>query len=155
MRFRKLRIVWSVAWGLACLLLVTLWVRSYQFQDSCVGYIPGTNFIAAGSQLGYLYAIFDDELRRDWRFQTTPLPNEMWRELYRENEPTKAPNRFLLGVYYAKPSYTTLSVPFWLLVLVASLLTSAPWLRWRFSLRSLLITTTLVAVVLGADRARG
>jgi len=24
-----------------------------------------------------------------------------------------------------------------------------PWLRWRFSLRTLLITTTLVAVVLG------
>ena len=34
MRFRKVRIVWSVAWGIACVLLVVLWVRSYWWTDS-------------------------------------------------------------------------------------------------------------------------
>src|SRR4051794_36442298 len=29
MKFRKLRIAWSVAWGVACVLLILLWVRSY------------------------------------------------------------------------------------------------------------------------------
>src|SRR4051812_22807060 len=29
MRFRKLRIAWSVAWGVAAVLSVVLWVRSY------------------------------------------------------------------------------------------------------------------------------
>src|SRR5262245_23926767 len=29
MRFRKLRIVWSVVWGLLAVLLIALWVRSY------------------------------------------------------------------------------------------------------------------------------
>jgi hypothetical protein len=29
MKFRKLRIAWSVFCGLACVLLVVLWVRSY------------------------------------------------------------------------------------------------------------------------------
>ena len=29
MRFRKLRIAWSVACGIACVLLIVLWVRSY------------------------------------------------------------------------------------------------------------------------------
>src|SRR4051794_19852377 len=33
MRFRKLRIAWSVFWGLACVLLVVLWVRSYWWED--------------------------------------------------------------------------------------------------------------------------
>jgi hypothetical protein len=33
MRFRKLRIPWSVAWGIACVLLVVLWVRSYWWSD--------------------------------------------------------------------------------------------------------------------------
>ena len=28
MRFRKLRIAWSVAWGVACLALIMLWVES-------------------------------------------------------------------------------------------------------------------------------
>ena len=29
MRFRKLRIAWSVVCGIACVLLIVLWVRSY------------------------------------------------------------------------------------------------------------------------------
>jgi hypothetical protein len=42
------------------------------------------------------------------------------------------------------------NVPFWFLVGVSVLLSGAPWrLRARFSLRTLLIATTLVAVVLG------
>ena len=33
MRFRKLRIAWSVVWGIACVLLIVLWVRSYWQVD--------------------------------------------------------------------------------------------------------------------------
>src|SRR6185295_19427494 len=33
MRFRKLRIAWSVFWGAACVLLIVLWVRSYWWFD--------------------------------------------------------------------------------------------------------------------------
>ena len=40
-------------------------------------------------------------------------------------------------------------IPFWAPVLVLSLIAVAPWLPQRFSLRTLLIATTLVAVVLG------
>jgi hypothetical protein len=29
MRFRKLRIAWSVGWGILCVLLIVLWVRGY------------------------------------------------------------------------------------------------------------------------------
>jgi hypothetical protein len=29
MKYRKLRIAWSIGWGVLCLLLVVLWVRSY------------------------------------------------------------------------------------------------------------------------------
>jgi len=40
-------------------------------------------------------------------------------------------------------------IPDWLLVLGGAVFAVAPWLRWRFSLRTLLITTTLIAVLLG------
>src|SRR3954470_13955494 len=33
MRFRKLRIAWSVVCGIACVLLIVLWVRSYTQLD--------------------------------------------------------------------------------------------------------------------------
>jgi hypothetical protein len=138
----------SVFFALVAVAFAVLWVRSYRFQDGCYGNIPGTTFIAAGSQLGYLYAIFNDEPRRDWVSRTTPLPNEAWRKRYRENEPTKAPNRFLLGIYFSPP-YATLCVPYWLLVLLSTLLAAAPWLRFQFSLRTMLIVTTLAAISLG------
>jgi hypothetical protein len=32
-RFRKLRIAWSVFWGSLCLLMITWWARSYRWQD--------------------------------------------------------------------------------------------------------------------------
>ena len=50
MRFRKLRIAWSVFWGLACVLLIVLWVRSYWFFDqfihrrSVADYVAYTTF---------------------------------------------------------------------------------------------------------------
>ena len=42
-------------------------------------------------------------------------------------------------------------VPFWMAVLSTGSLATAPWVRWskRFRVRTLLIATTLVAVVLG------
>lgn len=43
-----------------------------------------------------------------------------------------------------------ISVSLWLLVLITGVLAAAPWIRekWHFSLRTLLIATTLVAVLL-------
>jgi hypothetical protein len=42
-----------------------------------------------------------------------------------------------------------LFLPFWSVVLLASILAGISWLRWRFTLRTLLIATTLVAILLG------
>ena len=33
MKYRKLRIAWSVAWGVVAVLLCVLWVRSYWWAD--------------------------------------------------------------------------------------------------------------------------
>ncbi len=52
MKHRKLRIAWSVAWGVLAVLLIALWVRSYWWVDSidihisesthaCLGDLPG------------------------------------------------------------------------------------------------------------------
>jgi hypothetical protein len=41
------------------------------------------------------------------------------------------------------------TAPHWFAMLTALAIAATPWLRWRFSLRTLLIATTLVAVVLG------
>jgi hypothetical protein len=45
---------------------------------------------------------------------------------------------------------TTIGVTHWFVSFLITLLAALPWLPYRFSLRTLLIATTLVAVLLGA-----
>ena len=40
-------------------------------------------------------------------------------------------------------------LPHWFVLCVVVVLAAVPWIRWQFSLQTLLIVTTLVAVVLG------
>src|SRR6478672_8285240 len=55
MRFRKLRIAWSVACGIACVLLIVLWVRSYWRFNRAEGNVGGTQvrFLAASGKLRF------------------------------------------------------------------------------------------------------
>src|SRR3954465_12938116 len=53
MRFRKLRIAWSVFWGVVCVLLIVLWVRSYSTRDEVIENLLEGNFEAV-SVLGHL-----------------------------------------------------------------------------------------------------
>ena len=54
----------------------------------------------------------------------------------------KARGQFVLGRWYV-------GCPIWFAALLAAAAAAAPFLQWRFSLRTLLIVTTLAAVVLG------
>jgi hypothetical protein len=47
------------------------------------------------------------------------------------------------------PTAGVIIVPLWFPIGLAAILATAPWLRYRFTLRALLIATTLVALVLG------
>lgn len=77
---------------------------------------------------------------------------ETW-DNFRQNPPHDVPD--FSGIwgrfFYINEQGPAVTGPDWFLIGVAIALSAAPWLRWsnRFSLRTLLITTTLVAVVLG------
>jgi len=51
--------------------------------------------------------------------------------------------------YYKDKTDTGLLIRFWLVLLALLVCGALPWLHWRFALRTLLIATTLVAVLLG------
>jgi hypothetical protein len=48
----------------------------------------------------------------------------------------------------SSPNNVPPRIPQWCLIALSITLAAAPWLRWRFSLRTLLLATTLVAVLL-------
>jgi hypothetical protein len=154
MKHRKLRIVWSVAWGIVALLLIALWVRSHRSVDFLDYYRPGSSTLLqfwstegvvksndTSAALGFIAV----PATTGWIFRTAPQAG------YKRDTAGHTP----LGAIFRSfrhPASRGLEVPDWFLVLVAALCATTPWLRerpWRFSLRTLLIATTLVAVGLG------
>jgi hypothetical protein len=139
---RKLQIAFSVVCGIVSLLLIVLLVRSYRrleilekrtgLQAVQISSVKGRIAIARLEPrtyvIGrpYLNVVAGDAA--DWR------------------------KGGVLGfAYYNDGSITAFIAPHCLLALLAAALAVIPWISrsWRFSLRSLLIATTLVAVVLG------
>jgi hypothetical protein len=144
MNHDNFRIAWSVAWGVVAVLLCALWVRSYSSIDILdrVNNTPVKTSLAANSGIISI-------VRRDLRntepniLGLDPTPHDWW---YESAEPGP-PADFICIL---EPTYVRIVLPIWLPVLLLSALTALPWLRLRFSLRTLLIATTLIAAALGA-----
>jgi hypothetical protein len=135
---RYLRIVSSATCLIACVLLITLWVRSYWWGD------------AVAWQFGII-----DSIRGQVRFLKCEvrIPGiiRFSQNLHQAEE---------RGTYMAvsgkwgydfghTPQKLTSSFPHLVPIAVVVSCAIVPWLPCRFSLRTLLIATTLVAVVLG------
>jgi hypothetical protein len=151
---RYLRIAVSVVSLVACVLLIALWVRSYWYWDQLYNPITQTRLVIVESASGRAVLVMTSTVpgspwtwhlsqRLDGKYWGGPLQN-----VQEENRHT--------GIggfgYYVTPWNTTYRVPYWFLVLLFAMLGAAPWIKWskQFSLRTLLIATTIVAMVLGA-----
>jgi hypothetical protein len=143
MRFRKLRIAWAVGWGIACVLLIVLWVRSFWTRDRLAGQLTHARAFHVDSFVG--------RVAISWRVRPQdlpPVPTEF--STHDDPEGFWNPNENILGFHIeGDPGTTVVSMPFWFLVFLTSSLCYISWLLWQFSRRTLLIGMTLVAVVLG------
>ena len=152
MKYRKLRIEWSVACVVACTLTVAFWVRSYRTVDIVCCHIPFANLVAVDSLFGELHIASDyTKPSSPWKWDSESLVNENRARAYRDDPMNESPNRIGLGFTHPR-TYTIFSTPYWLLALLASLFGIVPWMRyikWRFTLRMLLFATTLVGLTLG------
>jgi hypothetical protein len=140
MRYRKLRIAWSLIWGLVAVLLIMLWVRSYSYQQPLYAHFPVAGYLQIAGCEGVIEIVVKDErLPPGLRFnddafrERTVLP---W--LFRFTPPSR------FGGWQIN-----CNVPYWFAVVSGAVCSVVPWLPSRFTLRTLLIATTLVAVVLG------
>jgi hypothetical protein len=139
MNYRRLRIAWSVGWGLLAVPLGVLWVRSYFAFDICFCPITPTKMTAVGSVLGAMS--WSPSMERAPQLATGPLLLTYEILDDNRNEPWFWFQRL--------PTHIVFRVPYFIMILPVVLFGTAPWFAWQFSLRALLIATTLVAVVLG------
>jgi hypothetical protein len=148
MRFRKLRIAWSVMWGLAAVLLIVLWVRSYRLLDDLNIPLWNQNVISIGTVSG-TFGI-SRGLAGDPHLEYVTLPTSEY--LQSRNSNKMPPISALLGGISTAGWGFEMFIPDWFLLITFVAMGAAPWIRqrsWQFSLRTLLIATTLIAVVLG------
>jgi hypothetical protein len=149
MRFRKLRIAWSVACGIACVLLFMLSRRSFTHWDILSVQNGLTRYEIISVAGGLEYTTSEVLHPTKWSFESAIA----------DTEPSILGAKYSFWAFkYAPPEPTSLNtlaaeyfVPSWFVILVTAILSGASWLPWskRFTLRTLLIATTLVAVVLG------
>ena len=148
---RKLRIAWSVGCAIACVLLIVLWVRSYRIADGIWCPVSGSDVFGLFSAHGTTTA-FTNDLRSGyfkgyWEIRHDPIadPHIIDYHLHAHSDYRGA---FGFGIIHSPP-LLSVGVPHWFLIVLAVSFAVLPWGKWRFSLRTLLIATTLVAVVLG------
>ncbi len=138
---RYLRIAFSATCLIACVLLIALWVRSNYSVDQVAIPITRTVYLEFCSVPDAFLAGFGNKNPPDnWGRNT--VSTDTWLE---EVGPWSGSTAFTIG-------YWGVGMPYWFGVLVSATCTALPWIRqlnWRFTTRTLLIATTLVAAVLG------
>jgi hypothetical protein len=140
MRFRKLRIAWSAVWGIAGAMLLVLWMRSYWWSDVAWVTTPSCDFRADSVNGGTTISVFVDSERE--------IANEWNRNSYRHNTSMRPPDATWKFDTYMTRRGLDASLPHWFYFLLMSLIAAAAWIR-HFTLRTLLISMTLIAVMLG------
>jgi hypothetical protein len=141
---RPLRITVSVGSALCCLLVIVLWVRSYGIRDSAVW--PMNNGGMEVNSIKGRLVLF---------LYSPPISGpEQFRTLHEDITPSDESRvkRDILGFsYYSETSSTNIHIHFLFLALATVAVAGAPWIRWsnRFSLRTLLLATTAIALALG------
>jgi hypothetical protein len=128
MRFRTLRIAFSAACGVVCLLLIVLWVRSYWWNDVVFRLDPANKVTTLGSSYGAAYFA---------RMVLTPLPGDL---------PPRTPHGWKISSTEANelqkkfaweftPGKVIVMFPYWIPVVTFAILAATPWAAWskRFS----------------------
>jgi hypothetical protein len=153
MNYRKLRIAWSIAWGFVGLLLIVMWARSHYVATQISVQLSANCVVKSISQRGYLglvacnpVALWDrfnrpanlrPDLLIDLGFHDCPLESV-----------AKPSSEF--KVRAQSNSYVQVMTPWWSIATLAAIFLLAPQrISWQFSLRTLLVAMTLVAVGLG------
>jgi hypothetical protein len=115
-----------------------LWVRSH-WQVDCINLRQTFSVFSTG---GCVNAIYDSS-QRDSRWYVV-FPAHVLEQ----------PSGSIFGFYFrfdapAPHKGFWLGFPDWFVLVILVIASAVPWLRLRFTVRTLLIATTLVAVVLG------
>jgi hypothetical protein len=166
MKLPKLRIAWSVGCGIACLLMIVLWVRSYwRFDQFILSGVITEHFACTSSHGRILLGRSNDpEIGKAFGIGMAYLSFSLsdWGQAERIQffpasvSPSDVPVKFPeMGLRFKKNYYIAglsasheVTVAHWMLAASFGIGAVVPLIRRRFSLRTLLIGMTVLAVAI-------
>jgi hypothetical protein len=149
MKYRKLRIAWTAFFSVVAILLCALLVRSYWRSDSFEEYrgagmyrsADRINLYSTCGSLGLFRWTFSEDINvGDWAYESDEVEADDI-EIHL--------NHF---VWQQDGNLLTVRLPIWSIIAACIFVAVLPWfssLPRRYSLRTLLVATALIAVALG------
>jgi hypothetical protein len=142
-RFRRLRVAWSVLAAVACICLIVFWVRSFRIADSFISIRNGSLYQFSSVRGELLYGIHPEAYSSGasipWRYARLLIPDDYH---IRAN---------ILGFRFGGTPNVSM-IPYWFVLFLTAGIGIVPWMHWSFSLRTMLIAVTATAVLLGLAR---
>jgi hypothetical protein len=150
---RSLRNAWTAVFGILSVLLIARWERSFRAQDILRRCNGATLLIIESyrGEIGVGRWAFRKPIPWQWFAETMVTFDESSKRLW-------PPMKDVAPLSYIGIRWQTIwplhlfAIKYWSAVVLSAAFIILPWLswlRWRFSLRTLLIATTLIAVGLG------
>src|SRR5262245_34253035 len=150
MKFRKLRTTWSVFWAVLALLVCAMWVRSITWADAVTGpFVTSEDVIIVRSLPGVVDINHQPGTSPPPWSKITDDARQIWDDIQNADPAARPYESRFWGMFHVDLSWPAITFPYWFAVLTTALVATLPWLRLRFSLRTLLIATTIIAVALG------
>jgi hypothetical protein len=132
-----------VLFSLACALVAIFWLRSYRAEDRASFHYSKSTGVRFYSSRGWLVCSKNTGQKYPWALE---MGSNYWLQPGDARLQFQIPSDFFRGAAFA-----SISVPHSFLLVTCTAMAAIAWPRksCRFSLRSLLIVTTLVAIALG------
>lgn len=126
------------------MLLIVLWVRSYHYVDGINFRISKVRCAFCNSKFGRFHIGRVSAQNSDKFYLSKKLDTSNDEQQLRSLE-----NALGFSGVISDWGLAFVIVPHWCPVVICGGFALVPWISWRFSLRTLLIATTLVALALG------
>jgi hypothetical protein len=143
MTYRKLRIAFSAVYGILCLLLIVMWMRSKYWVDQVFVPVAHSTYVGLGSMPNaFGVGLANKSPTGTWEMLN--MPTSDWLAVGGSSVTWSGARTFIISNEGA-------ILPYWFGVLLSATLATIPWFHWskRFSLRTLLIAMTLIGLILG------
>jgi hypothetical protein len=144
---------------IVCILLIVSWVRSYSHFNQLGRKLSDSVWFGSQAMRGQLMFSYDDDPATMAALKAAGANGWVRGEILAEDwiAPPAIQNQSLFSRLMPGFKFTRFDfrIPHWFAVLLTATIGAVAWPNWsrRFTLRTLLIVTTLVAVVLGLSVA--